>query len=223
MTTSAVLMVYADYGEEHSGVIEILKNYGVSVELKRLPVGDFLLSSRVGVERKTTGDFVHSIKGKRLFKQIIELKENFSRPLIIIEGQDLYSVRGMHPNAIRGALALITVVHSIPVLFARNPQDTATFLWIIARQEQEYLNYEVSLYGKKKAPTLKDEQKRILEAIPQIGPVLAESLLEHFGSVEKVMQASPEELMKVYKIGRKKAMKIREVLEAPYRSDNSSY
>jgi len=221
MTSSASLTIYADYGEEHSGLIEILRDYGVKVELKRLPVGDFLLSSRVGVERKTTNDFAQSIKGKRLFKQIIELKENFSRPLMIIEGQDLYSIRGMHPNAIRGALALITVVHGIPVLITRNPRDTATFLWIIARQEQEYLNYEVSLYGKRKAPTLKEEQKRILEAIPQIGPVLADSLLAHFGSVEKVVQASPEELMQVYKIGKKKAMKIREVLEAPYQSDRS--
>jgi len=37
--------------------------------------------------------------------------QQFENPIIIIEGDDLYSHREIHPNAIRGALASIATDH----------------------------------------------------------------------------------------------------------------
>lgn len=48
---------------------KLLHNYA-NIELKTLEVGDYVLSDRVVVERKTAEDFVNSIIDKRLFSQL---------------------------------------------------------------------------------------------------------------------------------------------------------
>lgn len=49
-----------------------------------------------------------------------------------------------------------------------------------------------------------------------MGPAGARRLLEHFGSVSKMMQASIEELLRVEGIGKESAKKIRDVLDAEW-------
>ena len=70
-----------------------------------LTVADYQIGSEVGVERKSTKDFVKSIIDKRLNRQAKELVMNFQNPVIdTLEGKNIYA-GGSHPNAVRGALA----------------------------------------------------------------------------------------------------------------------
>ena len=61
-----------------------------------------------------------------------------------------------------------------------------------------------------------EQQLFIVESLPTIGPVNAKNLLEHFGSVEKVFNASESELMEVEGIGKITAHNIRKVVESEY-------
>jgi len=56
----------------------------------------------------------------------------------------------------------------------------------------------------------------VVSAISEIGPVLARNLLEHFQTIERIATASEEELMKVPKIGKKIARRIRTLMTTPY-------
>jgi len=56
------ILIYADIKEKTSGIIDILIDKGVQVIQKSMEIGDYLLSDRVCVERKTVSDFVGSIK-----------------------------------------------------------------------------------------------------------------------------------------------------------------
>ena len=77
--------VFADYREKE--VIEHLKKLDLIVNDMDLEVGDFVLSdNRVVIERKTHSDFISSIIDGRLFEQAKTMKENFTNPIIIIEG-----------------------------------------------------------------------------------------------------------------------------------------
>src|SRR3989304_2758396 len=108
--------IYADKRENNSRIIEILKQR-CDLREKQLAVGDYLLSKRVAVERKTANDFISSIVDGRLFKQMSEMKENFRSPVLIVEGNDFFSKgRKIHPNSIRGALASISLDYGIPVI-----------------------------------------------------------------------------------------------------------
>jgi len=209
--------IFADYREKASGVIKELVDLDAEIKLESLKNADYILSSRVGVEFKTVPDFVDSIIDGRLLQQIKELKQNFERPLVVIEGtEDVYSMRNVHANAIQGMLATITVSYGIPVLYTKSFKETASLLNIIAKREQEETSKDFTLHGEKKAMSLKDWQEYVVSALPGVGGTLAKPLLKKFKTVKKVINAKQEQLEKVEKIGPKKAERIREVVEKEY-------
>ncbi|RLA98086.1 MAG: hypothetical protein DRG83_14960, partial [Deltaproteobacteria bacterium] len=54
--------ILADIRERKSGVPDLILKEGVSVIYGTLPIGDYVLSERVLVERKSIYDFASSIK-----------------------------------------------------------------------------------------------------------------------------------------------------------------
>ncbi|MGQ9788181.1 MAG: ERCC4 domain-containing protein [Candidatus Hadarchaeaceae archaeon] len=210
------LRIIADHREEASGVINELRELGVDLETCQLKVGDFILSDRVGVERKSVNDFLQSIVDKRLMPQANLLRECFERPVLIIEGKGLYNRRAIHPNAIRGSLAALAVDVGIPIIPTVDEKETALILVAIARREQISEKREVAVRGEPKKFSLPECQRYIVEGLPGVSAVLAKRLLDHFGTVERVMCASDEELRKVNGIGKEKAREIRKVLTASY-------
>ncbi len=211
--------VYVDHREARSGVTRELSNLGVKINPVNLPVGDYQISPRVAVERKSTKDFVSSLIDKRLYKQSRELIENFSNPLIILEGQDLYS-SGLHPNAVRGALASLAVDFNIPLIPTRSPEDTAAMIHRLALRESDKGTRDIQIRGEKKPLTLTEQQVFIVESLPNVGPVSARKLLKEFKTIRGIFNASEKELKAVDGIGDKIAGKIREVIESEYVPDS---
>ena len=210
------VVIYADLRELNSRVIHILKNRCELIE-QQLPVADYLLSKKVAVERKTSQDFISSMVDGRLFKQMIELKENFESPLLILEGGNLFgSERKVHPNAIRGALASITLDYGIPIITTENNLETAQMLLAIAKREQITKKKSVALRGKKKARSMNHRQEMLIAGLPQINTQSARKLLKHFGSPEKIFNASKEDLMNVEGLGPITAKRIRLLLSKGY-------
>ncbi|KXA89819.1 hypothetical protein AKJ62_02340 [candidate division MSBL1 archaeon SCGC-AAA259D14] len=188
--------------------------------MQQLDVGDFILSERVGVERKTVRDFLQSLIDGRLLDQAKNLAETFERPILILEGEGLYTERGIHPNAIRGALACITVDYHVSMISTSDEKETAKIIASIVRREQKEDKSEVPIRGERKSLTLSELQRFIVEGLPGISAVLAKRLLSYFGSVEEVMVASEEKLKEVHGIGQEKAKEIRRVLDARYVSED---
>ncbi|MEA1895494.1 MAG: DEAD/DEAH box helicase [Euryarchaeota archaeon] len=213
------LVAYIDHREIRSGVSQIIEAAGVEVVMRTLEIGDYLLSDRVCVERKTTSDFISSlISGRReLFGQISDLARTFDKPVLIIEGDDLYRQRQIHPNAVRGALTAIAIDFGVPILMSKDAEDTALMLAAIARREQQDHGREVVMHGTRSAMMLPQQQEYVVSAMPEIGPVVAKNLLKHFGTVAAVMSASREELIEVDLVGPKTADRIREVVGGEYK------
>ena len=210
------IKIFADNREAGSRIIPILEKRCI-VETKHLLVGDYLLSKRVCVERKTTSDFLQSLIDGRLFNQIKELKSNFKNPVIIIEGGTLfYEDRKIHPNAIRGALASIAVDFSIPILCTQNQLDTAEMLFSIAKREQTDNKRSIAIRGKKKTMSMNDLQEYLIAGLPRISNEKAKKLLKHFGSPEKIFAATEEDLQKADGIGKKLAKQIRRITTKKY-------
>lgn len=209
------LTITADHREKASGVLKELVQLGVQLRLEQLETGDYHVSDRVVVEYKRVPDFVDSIIDGRLLGQLRTLR-SYPRALIVIEGEeDLFAQRNVHPNAILGMLATISVSYNIPVLFTRSPRETAALLQLIARREQEVGRESYS--PRQQKPVSQTElQEFIVGSLPGVGGSLAKELLKRFGSVRGVVNASPEELATVAKIGTKKAQAIVDALTARY-------
>jgi Fanconi anemia group M protein len=194
----------------------------VDVRLETLAVGDYVLSDRAVVERKSTADFVDSLlnEGDRsIFEQIGDAARHYARPIVILEGDGLYEQRNVHPNAIRGALASLAIDFGASVLRTTDGDDTADLLEVIARREQETEDREVSVHGEKGAKTLTEQQEYVVASIAEIGPVTARTLLADVGSVEAVMTASESDLTDVEGIGPVTAERITEVTRSAYDPD----
>lgn len=210
------VIIYADHREKSNGCVKELVGIGVKIRLETLEVGDYLLSSRVAVEFKQVPDFIDSIIDGRLLEQLKNLRK-YEKPLIIIEGkEDIYSQRNIHPNAIRGMIATITVDYGIPIIRTDNPKETASIMAVIAKREQiDEKQKEFSLHTSKPLSD-KELQEYIVGSLPGVGGGLSKPLLEKFKTVRKIFNASEESLQKVDLIGEKKAKRIREILDKEY-------
>ncbi|QCC46271.1 ERCC4 domain-containing protein [Halobellus limi] len=197
---------------------DLSKRDGVRTRLETLAVGDYVLSDRVAVERKSVADFLDTLLGdeRSIFEQIGDLSRAYARPVLIVEGEGLYEERNVHPGAIRGALASLAVDFDVSVLQTRDEDDTAALLLTIAEREQTERDRTVSVHGEKSAKTLAEQQEYVVSAIADIGPVTAQSLLEEFGTVEQVMTAREDDLREVSGIGEVTAERIREVVGSDY-------
>lgn len=212
---ATLVAVLADHREKSNRVVKELIDLGISVKTAQLVSADYVISGTVGVELKKVPDFVASIIDGRLLDQARELKQNFSKAVIIIEGEeDLYSVRNIHPNAVRGMIASLALDFNIPLLSTKNPQDTAALLAVMAKREQDK-GRDFSYHDRKPKST-QEQMEFIVSSLPSIGPVNAAKLLEHFGSLKNMVNASKEELTAVEGIGGKTAERLLQLFEQKY-------
>ncbi|RLM50933.1 DEAD/DEAH box helicase [Halorubrum sp. Atlit-28R] len=211
--------VVVDQRELDSSIAKDLSTRdGLVTRLETLAVGDYVLSDRVAVERKSAADFVDSMldADRSMFEQVGELSRAYARPVMVVEGTNLYGQRDIDPNAIRGALASLAVDFDVSVLRTEDEGDTTELLATIAGREQETRDREVSVHGEKTTKTRAEQQEYVVSSIADIGPVTARSLLEHFGTVEAVMTAREADLLEVDGVGQVTAERIREVVGSEY-------
>ncbi len=217
---SEAVTIIIDQREMRSTVARTLDKLGVNVVFKTLEVGDYVLSDRLAVERKTVEDFASSLidTQRNLFTQMSNLARTYDKPALIIEGEGLFTARQLNPNAIHGTLTSLAIDFGVSIFYTRDEEDTAALLKVIAKREQIDEKREVTAHGKKSSRLLSEQQEYVVSSISEIGPKAARSLLKHFGSVEAVMKADYDELLKVELIGPKTAARIREVVESEYKA-----
>ncbi len=209
-------IVKVDYREKGSSTLKALLEMNTNIELRSLEIGDYLLSDEVVIEYKTVKDFVDSIIDGRLLSQAKDLRQ-YRKPLIVVEGEeDVYAQRRIHPNAIRGMIAALTINLGIPIITTKNPKDTASLLKVIADREQDPDKKDFQLHTHKPM-TDKEIQEYIISGFPGIGSRIAPYLLEHFNSIKNIVNASEHELREVELIGEKKAKRLKELFDKEYR------
>ncbi|WP_135303497.1 ERCC4 domain-containing protein [Haloarcula amylovorans] len=211
--------IVADQRELDSTIARDLSTReGVETRLETLAVGDYVLSDRVVVERKTVADFLDTLTGgdRSMFEQVGDATRHYARPVVVIEGENLYGSRNVHQKAINGALASLAVDFGASVMHTADEGETADLLEVIAGREQDDGDREVSVHGEKQSKTLPEQQEYVVAAVAEVGPVTARSLLDYFGSVEAVMTATHEDLLDVDGIGDVTAERIRDVVGSEY-------
>ncbi len=196
---------------------KLLESLGIEVTVKNLEVGDYVISDKVAIERKTAKDFVSSIidPQRNLFRQMADMARTYDRPVLILEGRDLYTSQ-MNAGSIRAAMISVAVDYGIPIIPTEDRDETASVIAQLAKREMRE-GREPKLHGHKTARTLKEQQEYLVSAISSVGPAVARNLLKHFGSVEKIMTASSEQLQEVELVGPKIAQRIRELVGGEYK------
>ncbi|MCG3218401.1 MAG: DEAD/DEAH box helicase [Candidatus Heimdallarchaeota archaeon] len=209
------IKIIMDHREKQSSITKELFMLDVDIQAVQLETADYVLSNEVAVERKSASDFVKSLIDGYLFENLITLKNTYERPLLIIEGEGLYG-EGTSPEAVRGAIAAITVKLGIPTISTKNPKDTAKMLYTIAKREQVERKKRVSISSPTGHLSLTQKQELIVASLPNIDSVLAKRLLTHFETVKDLFNANIDDLRKVKGIGHKLAGEIDKIISYIY-------
>jgi Fanconi anemia group M protein len=228
MTKEQIVQIIVDHRESRSGLIDELIGYEyenttthvtTNVTTAQLEVGDIICSDRVCIERKSCPDFVDSFISRDIFGQMADMSRAYSRSIMILEGKTIFGLREVSPEALRSALSGITVGWGIPIIPTANVEGTAAMVVTIARREQFKEKRSISIHGKRSSMTLQQRQMYVVSAIGGgVGPTMAEALLEHFGSVRAIMNASIDDLCDLDNVGEKTAKNIHEIIRGEYKS-----
>jgi len=210
--------IVADDRENAGGVIEALRERNdVVLEVRRLAIGDFIVENNFAIERKTLRDFAASVIGGRWFKQTAAIAVGARRGVIVLEGTTSTAGElGVPRAALQGALITVSVFYGLAVLRADGPAETACLLVYLGRQAQRFANGALPRPGYRPKGR-RARQLFILQGLPGVGPDRAERLLDHFGSIKNVANASAEELAAIDGIGESISAKIRWAVEEPCR------
>ncbi len=201
------MKIVADYREKKSGIPDILIQREAGVVFESLPAGDYIINGRITAERKSAEDFIQSIISNRLFEQCSRLKKTHGPVFLFIEGNPYLTDHKIEKQAVRGAILSVMISWQIPVIFSKNPVDSAELLLQIGKQNQKGNSFVRQGMGFK-PKKLKNQQLRFLQGFPGTGPTLAGRLFSHFGSIKAVINADREELLNVKGIGKMGAEKI---------------
>ena len=207
------LRIVVDEREKKSGIPDLLKGIGISLEIKMLPVGDYIVAPETVVERKTISDLVSSIFDGRLFDQCSRLKEHYQFPILIIEG-DIDEIEELteNPLVFYGAISSIAIDFKIPVI--PTPNATHTSKLLISMCSRKDASKGPFIKKIRKSNDLQKQQLSMLCSLPGVGEKTAVRMLEKFGTPLRVLSSSIIELSKVSGLGEARAKNIKKVLQA---------
>lgn len=207
------LRIIIDEREKKSGIPDLLKAVGVNIEIKTLPVGDYIVAPETVVERKSIRDLISSIFDGRLFDQCNRLKEHFQHPVILMEG-DVDEIEEIteNPLVFYGAISSVAMDFKIPILPTPSASHTAKLLVSMCSRKEHPTG--PFLKKIKKSSDLQRQQLSVLCSLPGVGEKLAIRMLEKFGTPLGALSASSTELSKVDGLGTARAKKIKEMLDS---------
>ncbi len=183
-----------DNREKNSLVASELSKLGFPIEFKQLPVADYLVNS-IAIERKTISDLKSSIINKRIFSQLLELKQ-YPKHLLILEGnlEEMQNNIRLHENAVRGFLLAVGLEYHVPLIFSKNEKETALYISVLTKKPEKT---SLALRPSKIFKSKKEQLQFILEGFPNIGPAKAKALLKKFSSLKEIINAPVEQLAEI--------------------------
>ncbi len=206
------LRIVVDERERKSGIPDLLKSIGLNIEMKTLPIGDYIVAPETIVERKSIRDLMASVFDGRLFDQCSRLKEHFEHPIVLMEGNvDEIEEITENPLIFYGALSTVVIDFKIPVIPTPSAAHTAKLL--VSMCSRKDVPKGPYLKKIKKSSDLEKQQLSVLCSLPGIGEKFAVRMLTKFGTPLKVFGATTAELAKVEGLGEARAKKIKKTLD----------
>jgi len=207
------LRIVVDERERKSGIPDLLKSVGMNIEMKTLPVGDYIVAPETVVERKSIRDLLSSVFDGRLFDQCSRLKEHFQYPIVLVEGNvDEIEEITDNPLIFYGAISTVAIDFKIPIIPTPSAAHTAKLLVSLCSRKD--IPKGPYLKKIKKSSDLQKQQLSVLCSLPGIGDKFAVRMLEKFGTPLRAFNATTAELAKVEGLGDARAKKIKTMLDS---------
>jgi Fanconi anemia group M protein len=153
-------IIQVDHREASTTFVAHMRSLQCNIQLTHLYHGDVRISDRVLIERKSSRDIISSLIDGRLLSQCRRLLASAPRPLLLVE-TGTGNGHAVHPNAVLGALAHITLDLGVPVMMTKDAKESAHFISIVAKREFDLLEKLAAYSLTKKSPA--DSQKEEID------------------------------------------------------------
>ncbi len=215
--------VVVDERERMSGVPDLLSKLDVRVYFSRLPVGDYVVSPEIAVERKSLADLVSSVYDGRLFIQASEISSSFRKPYLVVEG-DVRKVSELARNlsSYYGAIASVTLAYDLRLIHTANPSETAIAIASLVKQSRARPLPPGAVSPPPKGKDVPQQQLYLISSLPGVGLKLGKRMLSRFGTPRKIMNLTESQLSMVPGFGPKRAERLSHVLDTIYAGKSDS-
>ncbi|HZT35192.1 MAG TPA: ERCC4 domain-containing protein [Nitrososphaera sp.] len=225
--------IIIDERERNSGIPELLRAAGASIEFAQLQVGDYIVSPDTAIERKTVFDLIASIYDGRLYVQCSDLARHYKRPVILIQGNiaeladlpETMDYENLDEKRLKRlaerlplayeALAEVALEFRIPIVHAPAPEQAAQMLIAMVNQSLKGGRASGPLLRKiRKENPIRLQQLSVLASVPGVGDKLAGRMLERFRTPHRALNATAPELATIPGFGLARAEKVRRILDS---------
>jgi ERCC4-type nuclease len=201
-----------------SKIVKGLVERGAKVKSHPLSKGDYVLSDRCAVERKTVHDFVYTLTRRYLFDQLFGLKELYPTAIILLEGYlpIIYKFTRINPSAVWGAMFALAR-QGIALVHTTNYKETVDFLYTAAKQEQIVEKRIPVVHAAKKTETLADAQLYFVASLPNIGREKALAILKSYQTPMNALINVDGWAREVHGLGPVISKKVKKILNTPFK------
>ena len=197
-------------------ILNLLKSKNINFQREFLEVGDYVLPNGFVIERKEIRDFISSVFDGRLWTQARNLSYA-ERPILAIVGRnkwkEFYFTKNRHVHlAYNGAIISLVKDFGLSIISFDDDTDFVNFLDSINKYAEKKSKGSRPVKLAKRPTTLEDRKENLLSAIEGVSVSKAKILLESFGSIKNITNATIDDLKKVKGIGKKLAENIYKTL-----------
>ena len=189
-----IVYVICDIREEQSGIPKIIENCSddAVVIMKKLDAGDYLVSSRCGIERKTGSDFRGSVfagsDATNIFEELTRLMESVNNPILIVEDKEsMFKTEDWAPghrnkiySSMMGARLSIETKMGIPIKDTLNKTETAAMIFEIAKYQQRQTDFSGLSRSSPRKRTLFQKQEFLIQGLVNVGSKKSKELMTEF-------------------------------------------
>lgn len=186
---------------------------------------DVLFAARgrlCGVQRKRTDDLVASLRDGRLAKELLQMRA-LHRAVVLVEGEWVWTTDGhwvsggsWSKSGWWGLVWSLVLEHGVGVLQVATLEESVTairrFVAWCQKPSHGSLIRRPKAQGTWGRPTAQEWAAYVLQAIPAVGPELAQRIVAHFGGLPLAWMCTESDLRQVPGIGPKRARQLMRAL-----------
>jgi len=208
--------------ELYKQITEECVNLNIMTEKQWLEIGDYVFND-ICFEAKSSIDFLQSVINKRLWNQLDNMDRHYEHCILIIHGsvhealQYKKYVNSQIPNRLLqnkfyGAIGRITLDTDVKVFWTEGPKKAAKIITTLCKMRP--IERDIIQPNLLKRITTNDLRLNMLCSIKGISEVKAKALINEFGSIMEIGEATIGEMIKLDGIGTTLAQRVLDTLSS---------
>ena len=210
-------------------VLEKASELNIQTEKQWLDIGDYVFND-VCFEAKSSFDFLQSIVNNRLWNQMDNMDRAFDNNIVILYGTmeeaiqtHLSHSKSTMPKATQsvlltkkfyGALGKIILDTDCTLLWVKNEKVAAQLICVVCKMQPHDREVYTPRIVKKRKISTTDLRIDVLTTIKGVSEKKAKALIDTFGSIMEIGEASSNELCALDGIGSVLAKRIHDTLNS---------